>query len=201
MPWALWRIIAALLLALGHAALVAAEEPAKIASATPGSALALNAIAAGALSRTNLGFAMLEGRATLSKHLYLAAGPAVLVPEGGDAEYQARVSATVVARLGRIQLDDRNLGVFTDAGTARYRNRLRLTMPLQVNQNTTLRLQVFNEAHYQQGGRGWFRNVIAAGAGLDAGQAFSADVYGMILDDDSRREASIFLLMLTAHLL
>ncbi len=159
----------------------------------------LNAIAAGALSRTNLGFGMLEGRATFSNHLYIAAGPSVLFLEDGDREYQARVWATLLARLGPLQLDDRNLWVFSDAGTTRYRNRLRLTMPLPMNRNT-LRLQLFDEAYYEQGGRGWFRNVVSAGVGLDAGRAISVDAYWMLLDDDNRRQASMFQLILTIHL-
>jgi hypothetical protein len=97
-------------------------------------------------------------------------------------------------------LDDRNLWVFSDSGTTRYRNRLRLTLPLELRPSTTLRLQLYDEVYYQQGGRGWFRNVVAAGVGLDVNRAISIDAYAMLLDDDRRPQASMFLLLLTVHL-
>lgn len=183
------RALACLLL-LWSGGTFAAEGPTKVS---------LNALAAGALSRTNLAFGMLEGRFALSKNLRITAGPALLEPEGGDVEYQFRAAATLLAQLGRIQLDDRNLWVFSDAGTTRYRNRLRFTLPLEMG-SSVVRVQLYDEAFYQEGGRGWFRNTIAAGVGVDTARPFSADAYWMLQDDDRRPQASMFLVLFTLHL-
>ena len=184
------NLIAALLLPLIAGVAVAADEP---------QAIGLNAIAIGALSRTDLGLGMLEARALLSPHLLITAAPTVLAVEGGDTEYQFRTAATLILQRRSFRLEDRNLWVFSDAGTTRYRNRLRLTVPVGVGART-LRLQLLDEVFYEEGGRGWFRNMLGAGVGIDAGRSFSADAYFMLQDDDHRPQASMVLLMLTAHI-
>jgi hypothetical protein len=160
----------------------------------------LNAIAIGAWSRSDLGIGMLEARAALSPHLLVTAAPTVLSVAGADTEYQFRAAATLLLQLGRVRLDDRNLWVFSDAGTTRYRNRLRLTAPVELS-GRALRFQLLDEVFYEQGGRGWFRNLVGVGVGLDVRRSLSADAYWMLLDDDHRPQASMFLLMLTVHVL
>lgn len=182
--------VVALLLSFSGSPVLAADEPAKTS---------LYVVAAGALSRTDLGLGMLEARTSLTKNLFVTAAPTVLVAEGNDAEYQFRAAATVLADLGPIRLDARNLWVFSDAGTTRYRNRLRFTVPVNVAQSV-LRVQLFNEAYYQQGGLGWFRNVVAGGVGMDVTRGVAADAYWMVLDDDHRRRTSMFVVTLTMRI-
>jgi hypothetical protein len=143
---------------------------------------------------------MLEGRVAVSPHLIVTAAPTVLSVEGGDTEYQFRAAATLLLRLGSVRFDDRNLWVFSDAGTTRYRNRLRLTAPVEVS-GRALRFQLLDEVFYEKGGRGWFRNMVGVGVGLDANRSFSADAYWMLMDEDQRTQSSMFLLMLTVHVL
>jgi hypothetical protein len=162
-------------------------------------AIGLNAIAIGALSRTDLGLGMLEARFALSPHLLITAAPTILAVDGGDTEYQFRAAATLILQPGRVRLEDRNLWVFSDAGTTRYRNRFRITVPVEASDNV-LRLQILDEVFYEQGGRGWFRNMLGGGVGVDVGRSFSADAYWMLQDEDHRPQASMVILMLTAHL-
>jgi hypothetical protein len=180
--------VAVLAIATDHA--LAAEGPPSVA---------VNAIALGGLSRTNFGMGMLEARVTLSPHLQLTAAPAVVSIEDGGTELQFRAGATLLLQAGPFRLDDRNMWAFSDAGTTRYRNRLRLTAPLQIG-GRVLRVQLLDEVFYEEGGRGWFRNMVGAGVGVDVGRSFSADTYWLLQDDDHRPQASLFLLMLTAHL-
>lgn len=187
--WHRVALVAALLLAAG--ADVAASEPPRVA---------INAIAIGALSRTDLGIGMVEARLVLSPHLHLTAAPTALYAEGGRTEGQLRAGATLFLQLGPVRLDDRNSWVFSDAGTTRYRNRLRLTAPVEVR-GKSLRLQLLDEVFYEEGGRGWFRNMVGAGVGIDVGRALSADAYWLLQDEDHRPQNSLFLLMLTAHVL
>jgi hypothetical protein len=153
----------------------------------------LYVMAAGALSRTDLVLGTLEGRASLTRNLFVSAAPVIVTAEGGDHEYQFRAAATLLLDLGPLRLDDRNLWVFSDSGTARYRNRLRLTAPI----SSTLRLQLFDEACYQRGGPGWFRNAMGTGVGFDVSRKTTADVYWMIFDDRHRSQTSMFVVSLT----
>jgi hypothetical protein len=156
---------------------------------------ALSAIAIGAASRNDLGIGMLEGRAILSRHLFAAAAPTILNVEGADTEYQFRAAMTVLLQWGPLRLDDRNLWVFSDAGTTRYRNRLRLTAPVELS-GRIMRFQLFDEAFYEQGGRGWFRNLMGAGVGVDVSRSFSVDAYWMLQDDAHRPRTSMFVIVL-----
>ncbi len=158
--------------------------------------VSLNAMVIGAESRTDLGIGMLEARVALSPHLLVTAAPTILVAQNAETEHQLRTAATLLLQLGPVRLDDRNLWVFSDAGTTRYRNRLRLTAPVAVS-GRELRMQLLDEVFYEQGGRGWFRNMAGVGIGLDVGRSFSVDAYWMLLDDDHRTQASMFLVMLT----
>lgn len=161
-------LCAVVTLALASAASVAlADEPPQFG---------LNAIAIGASSRRDLGIGMIEGRAVLSRHLLVTAAPTILTVEGADTENQFRAAVTLLAQLGSLQLDDRNLYVFSDAGTTPYRNRLRLTAPVELS-GRSLRFQLVDEAFYEQGGRGWFRNMMGAGVGIDVSRSFSVDAY------------------------
>ena len=182
--------VIALLLPFSGSPVLAADESAKTS---------LYVVAAGALSQVDLGLGMLEARTSLSENLLVTAAPAVVVAEGNDEEYQFRAAATLLMDLGAIRLDDRNLWVFSDAGAARYRNRLRLTAPISVAPGV-LRLQLFTEAYHQQGGPGWFRNVVGGGVGLDVNRTVSADAYWMSLDDDHRRHTSMFAATLTIRI-
>jgi hypothetical protein len=179
--------IATLLLTMAATLPVGANEPLRIS---------LNAMVIGAESRTDLGIGMLEARTALSPHVLVTAAPTILVAQNAETEHQLRTAATLLLQLGPVRLDDRNLWVFSDAGTMRYRNRLRLTAPMAVN-GRELRLQLLDEMFYEQGGRGWFRNMAGAGIGIDVGRSFSVDAYWMLLDDDHRTQASMFLVMLT----
>jgi hypothetical protein len=179
--------IATLLLAMAATLPVGAHEPPRIS---------LNAMVIGAESRTDLGIGMLEARAALSPHLLVTAAPTILVAQNAETEHQLRTAATLLLQLGPVRLDDRNLWVFSDAGTTRYRNRLRLTAPVAVY-GRELRLQLLDEVFYEQRGRGWFRNIAGAGIGFDVGRSFSVDAYWMLLDDEHRTQASMFLVMLT----
>lgn len=182
--------IVTLLLAFAEHLPVAADELPR---------LSFNAMAIGAASRTDLGIGMIEARAQLSRHVFVTAAPTILHAEGAETEHQFRTAAILWLQLGPIRIDDRNLFVFSDAGTTRYRNRLRLTAPLTVK-GRELRLQLLDEMFYEQGGRGWFRNMPAAGVGFDVGRSLSVDAYWMLLDDDHRTQASMFLMMLTVPL-
>lgn len=156
----------------------------------------LYVVAAGALSRTDVALGMLEGRASLTKNLFVSAAPVVVTTEGNDAEYQFRAAATLLLDLGPLRFDDRNLWAFSDAGTTRYRNRLRLTAPINVSRSA-VRLQLFNEAYYQQGGVGWFRNVVGCGVGFDVSRTATADAYWTTFDDDHRSQTSMFVVTFT----
>src|SRR5262249_45359277 len=151
--------------------------------------VALNAIAIGGLSSTDFGIGMLEARTALSPHLVVTAAPTIRSVGGARTEHQFRVAATLLLQLGPVRLDDRNLWVFSDAGTTRYRNRLRLTAPVQAR-GYALRFQLLDESFYEQGGRGWFRNMAGAGVGLDVSRSFSVDAYWMLVDDDDRPRTS-----------
>jgi hypothetical protein len=166
----------------------------------PAPRISLNAVAIGALSRSDLAIGMLEARARLSPHLLLTAAPTIVSVEGAETEYQLRAGATVLFQLGPARFDDRNLLVFSDTGPARYRNRLRLTVPMEMG-GRTLRLQLYDEVFYEQGSRGWFRNLVAAGVGSDLTRSWSADAYWMLLDDDHRTRASMLLVTLTMRVL
>ena len=160
----------------------------------------LNAIGIGVSSRTDLAIGMLEARVTLSPRLVLTAAPTVLTIENADSEYQLRVGAILSAPLGPLYFDDRNLWVFSDAGTTRYRNRFRLTAPVQMAGHS-LRLQLLDEVSYEQGGRGWFRNMYGVGLGVDVARSVSVDAYLTRQDDRHRAPASMFFVVLVARLL
>jgi hypothetical protein len=187
---AVLSLCAACALALAASLALAAGEP---------PLLSLNAIAVGASGRADLGIGMLELRATLSPQLYLSAGPAILTVEHGDTEHQLRAAATLQVQLGPLRVDDRNLWVFSDAGTTRYRNRLRLTAPAEIG-GRTLRFQLVNEGFYEERGRGWFRNLAGAGVGLDVNRSFSVDGYWMVQDDEHRPRSSLLLVVFVARL-
>jgi hypothetical protein len=157
-------------------------------------------VAIGALSRTDLAIGMLEARAALSPHLHLTAAPTIVSVEGAKTEAQLRAGATVLLQVGPARFDDRNLVVFSDLAPARYRNRLRLTVPMEIG-GRALRLQLSDEVFYEQGGRGWFRNLMAAGVGSDLNRSWSADAYWMLLDDEHRTPASMLLVTLTMRVL
>jgi hypothetical protein len=159
----------------------------------------VNAIAGGVWGQTDFAVGMLEARAAFSKYLLVTAAPTAVFADRSDPEYQFRVGATFQLPLGPVQLDDRNLWVFSDLGTTRYRNRLRLTAPLDIG-HRRIRLQLFDEVYYQQGDAGWFRNVVASGIGLDVSPTISADSYWMVLDDDNRRAVSMFVMLLTVRI-
>lgn len=161
---------------------------------------ALNAMTLGVLGDTDLGLGILEARVTVSSHLQLTAAPTIVAIEGASTEHQLRTAATLLLDLGTIRFDDRNLWVFSDSGTTRYRNRLRLTRPTKIG-GQVVRLQLLDEQFYEKGGRGWFRNMWGAGFGVDAGRAVSIDAYWMRQDDDGRPPSSLLIVMLTAHLL
>lgn len=142
----------------------------------------LNAIAIGASSRADLAIGMIEARATLSPHVAITVAPTILAIEGGDTEHQLRTGFTLSAPLGRLHLDDRNMWVFSDAGTTRFRNRLRLAAPVELGAHT-LRLQLLDEIFYEEGRRGWFRNMYGVGVGLDISRSVSVDAYFTQQDD------------------
>lgn len=168
----------------------AADAPARVG---------LNAIAIGVSSPTDLALGMIETRVSVSPHLQLSATPTLVAIEGGNTEYQLRTALTLLAQAGSVRIDDRNMWVFSDAGTTRYRNRLRFTIPVEVSQRV-VRFQLVDEAFYEMDGRGWFRNLLGAGIGLDVQRAVSIDAFWMLQNDDRREPASLFYVMLTAHL-
>lgn len=160
----------------------------------------ISAIAVGVWGHGYLGLGIVEAHAVLSPHLHLIAAPTIVAIDNAPTEYQLRAGATFVTQLGPIRIDDRNIWAFSDAGTTRYRNRLQLTKPVQVS-GRTVRFQLLDEAFYEQGGRGWFRNMLGAGVGLDMGRSASLDAYWLVQDDDGSRPVSRLLVMLTAHVL
>lgn len=186
------------LLALGVACALGAAGPSPAAANDEGQ-FSLNAIAIGAVSRTDLALGMIETRVTLSSHLQLSATPTLVAIEGGNTESQLRAALTLLTQVGSVRIDDRNMWVFSDAGTTRYRNRLRFTIPVEVDERV-VRFQLVDEAFYEIAGRGWFRNMFGAGVGLDMRRAMSIDAYWMLQDDDRRDPASLFYVVLTAHL-
>jgi len=157
----------------------------------------INAVAIGALSRSDLGIGMLDARAVISPHLMVSVAPTIVSAGGAPTERQLRTSATLLLDVGAIAFDDRNLWVFSDAGTTRYRNRLRLTAPVVVH-DRSLRLQLLDELFYEERGRGWFRNMTGMGIGMDIARSVSVDAYWTLLKEDHRAQASLFYVVLTA---
>jgi hypothetical protein len=186
------------LLALGVACALGAAGP-NPAAANDEPQFSLSAIAIGAVSRTDLALGMIEARLAVSPHLQLSATPTLVAIEGGNTEHQLRTAITFLTLVGSVRIDDRNMWVFSDAGTTRYRNRLRLTIPVEVDERV-VRFQLVDEAFYEMDGRGWFRNMLGAGVGLDMRRAVSIDAYWMLQDDDRKDPASLFYVTLTAHL-
>jgi hypothetical protein len=135
----------------------------------------------------------------LSPHLVVTAEPAIRSAGGARIEHQFRAAVTLLLQLGAVRVDDRNLWVFSDAGATRYRNRLRLTVPVETRGHV-LRFQLLDEAFYEQGGRGWFRNMAGAGIGFDVSRSFTVDAYWTLVDDDHRPRTSMFYVMLTVPL-
>lgn len=186
------------LLALGIACALGAAGPSQ-AEANDEPHFSLNAIAIGAMGRTDLALGMIETRLALSSHLQLSATPTLVAIEGGNIESQLRAALTLLTQVGSLHIDDRNMWVFSDAGTTRYRNRLRFTIPVEVGERV-FRFQLVDEAFYEMDGRGWFRNMLGAGVGLDMRRAVSIDAYWMLQDDSRKEPASLFYVTLTAHL-
>lgn len=186
------------LLALGAACALGAAGPNPVA-ANDEPQFSVNAIAIGAVSRTDLALGMIETRVAVSPHLQLSATPTLVAIEGGNIEHQLRAALSFQTQGGSVRIDDRNMWVFSDAGTTRYRNRLRFTIPVEVGERI-VRFQFADEAFYEMDGRGWFRNMLGAGVGLDMRRAVSIDAYWMLQDDDRKQPASLFYVMLTAHL-
>jgi hypothetical protein len=170
-----------------------------VSAAEPRDKIGINAIAIAGANRADFGIAMLEARAKLSEHVLVTVAPTIAAFEGADTERQIRAAVTLMSPAGPLLIDDRNLWVFSDSGTTRYRNRLRLTAPVQAG-GRAFRLQLLNEAFYEQGGRGWFRNLFGAGVGLDVEKSFSLDAYWQVQDDAGVSPASIVYIVLTAHL-
>jgi hypothetical protein len=160
--------------------------------------VSLNAVAIGALSRTDLAIGMFEARVAPSPHLLLTAAPTIVSAEGAETEHQLRAAATVLFQVGLVRFDDRNMWVFSDAGTTRYRNRLRLTLPVEMG-GRALRFQLSDEVFYEQG-NGWFRNLMAVGVGSDLSRSWSADAYWMRLDDAHRAPVPMVLVTLTVRI-
>ena len=173
-----------------NAAVSAEQTPDKIG---------INAIAIAGANRARFGIAMLEARTNLSDHVLVSVAPTITAIESADTEQQIRTAVTLMSTAGPLFIDDRNLWVFSDSGTTRYRNRLRLTAPVQAGGHA-FRLQLLNEAFYEQGGRGWFRNIFGAGIGLDVDKSLSVDAYWQVQDDARLSPTSIVYIVLTAHL-
>ncbi len=159
--------------------------------------LTINAVAIGVVSRSDLGIGMLDARAVISPHLMVSVAPTIVSSEGAQTERQLRASATLLFDVGPIAFDDRNLWVFSDAGTTRYRNRLRLTEPAVVH-GRLLRLQLLDELIYEERGRGWFRNMTCIGVGVDIARSVSVDAYWTLVKEAHRAQASLFYVVLTA---
>jgi hypothetical protein len=189
-----------MLLSLGAAVALASTPSISLAADDASVKLGLSAIAIGASSRTDLAIGMLEARATFSPHVAVTVAPTVLTISGGDTEHQIRAGITLATPVGPLLLDDRNLWVFSDAGTTRYRNRVRLTAPVELSEKT-LRFQILDEISYEQGGRGWFRNMYGVGLGLDVNRSFSIDAYFTRQDDQQRAPASLFFVVFVARII
>lgn len=159
--------------------------------------LTISAVAIGVLSRSDLGIGMLDARAVISPHLMVSLAPTIVSGGGVQTERQLRVSTTLLFDVGPVTFDDRNLWVFSDAGTTRYRNRLRLTEPTVVH-GRSLRLQLLDELFYEERGRGWFRNMAGIGVGVDIARSVSIDAYWTLVKEDHRTQTSLFYVVLTA---
>lgn len=179
------------------ASMLVAVFPLAAAGADETRRLTLNAVAIGALSRSDLGIGMLDARAVISPHLVVSVAPTIVSAGGARTEGQLRTSATLLLDVGPVAFDDRNLWVFSDAGTTRYRNRLRLTAPAVVH-GRSLRLQLLDELFYEEGGRGWFRNMAGMGVGVDIARSVSVDAYWTLVKEDHRTQTSLFYVVLTA---
>ncbi len=179
------------------ASMLAAVFPLVAAGADETRRLSINAVAIGALSRTDLGIGMLDARAVISPHLVVSVAPTIFSVGGAQTERQLRASATLLFDVGSVTFDDRNLWVFSDAGTTRYRNRLRLTAPAVV-EGRSLRLQVLDELFYEERGRGWFRNMTGVGVGVDVARSVSVDAYWTLVKEDHRTQTSLLYIVLTA---
>jgi len=142
---------------------------------------------------------MLEGRAAWSPHLLVTVAPTIVSAGGAETEHQLRTAATLLLNVGPVRFDDRNLWVFSDAGTTRYRNRLRLTVPVEAS-GRSLRFQLLDEMFYEERGRGWFRNMMGTGLGVDVGRSFSVDAYWTLVDEDHRTQTSLIFVVLTARM-
>lgn len=159
----------------------------------------LSVLGAGAFASRDLGLVNAEVKWNPRGNVALTAAPTWIFAEGAGTETQFRLGGTVSVALGPIRFDERNLLVWSDRDRFRYRNRLRMTYPVQVA-GRPLRLQVYDEVFYRTGPDGWFRNVLAGGLGLDVSSRLSLDAYGLFLDDDHRASWTMALVTLSLRI-
>jgi hypothetical protein len=142
------------------------------------------ATAAATFDGVSADFGLLEARAGLGPHLSVAAGVAYLHVEPGFREIQLRTQATVSATLGRWLIEDRNMISLNDESADRYRNRLRISLPIAGDRSRQrFRLLAFDELFFDlQRGR-IERNNLAAGFSASLGDRCRAELYQVWSDN------------------
>src|SRR5690349_18873759 len=84
------------------ASMLVAVFPLVAAGADETRRLSINAVAIGALSRSDLGIGMLDARAAISPHLMASVAPTIVSAGGAPTERQLRTSATLLLDVGSI---------------------------------------------------------------------------------------------------
>ncbi len=143
--------------------------------------IALHGSVATLFTDTPLGFAMVDARVPIGSRFTAIAGLAHLDPSGPREEQQLRLSLTGTLPIAKVSFDDRFLWARSDTDVEYWRNRWRMTGPLGERFANT-RWVVFDELYYNES-RGFFRNVIAAGASITAASRVSSDILYMYFDN------------------
>jgi hypothetical protein len=157
------------------------------------------AIGIGVSGPADTGIGMLEIRGSLTPNLYLSFAPTLLHTEGSATVRQLRTGGTLHFNAGPLLIEDRNMWLFSDPGPTRYRNRLRLTIPVPAG-HRTLRLYAYNEVTYEYGGRGWARNLLATGIGINPVPSLSVDLYAASQKDEGRSAFGLLIVVASLRL-
>ena len=143
--------------------------------------ISLHGSVATLVTDTPLGFAMVDARVPIGSRFLAIAGLAHLDPSGPREEQQLRLSLTGTLPIARYSFDDRLLWVRSDTNVEYWRNRWRISAPLGARFSNTRRV-LFDELYYNES-RGFFRNVVAAGASITGAARITSDVLYMYFDN------------------
>lgn len=133
------------------------------------------------ITDTSLGFAMIDARVPVTRHITASAGLVHLDPSGPREEQQVRLSLTAAVPFERFLFDDRLLWVRSDTDVEYWRNRWRWFLPMG-GRFGSARWVMFDELYYSEP-RGFFRNIAAAGVSLNPMPRVTGEVVYMYIDN------------------